>query len=79
MHEDSDMRVFSHDRPCRARVVEVNVRQHQVAYVIPANAVCLKGLLECGKARRRARVNDGHTARPLHDHRSDDVGAPKKL
>jgi len=60
-------------------VVEVNVRQHQVAYVIPPNAVCLQGLLECGEARRRAGVNDGDTTRTLHDRRSDDVGPPKKL
>ena len=79
MDEDSEMRMLAHDRPRRPCVVEVNVRQHQVAHVIPANAVLLQGLLERGEARRRARVNDGHTTRALDDRRCDDVGSPKKL
>ena len=78
MHEHGDVRMLAHDRPCGTRVVQVNVRQHQVAHVAPSDAVRLQALLERTEARRWPRVNDGDTARALHNRRGDDVGSPEK-
>ena len=79
MHEHGDVWMLAYDRPCGTRVVQVNVRQHQVAHVLPSDAVRLQALLERAEASGWPRVNDGDAARALHNRRGDDVGSPEKL
>jgi hypothetical protein len=55
---NSERRVPPDDRASRARVIEVDMRENQVAQVLQAQAVSLQARLEGAQARRRAAVDE---------------------
>jgi hypothetical protein len=71
--------MFAHDGSSGARVIEVDVRQQDVAHIAPAHAVALQPELECRKARRRSGIDDRNAAARLHDATGDGVRAAEKF
>ncbi len=79
VHEHRDVRVRADDRAGRAGVIEVDVRQQDVAHVVPAHAVLLQAELERGQTRRRPGIDDRDASVGLHDAARDRVRAAEEL
>jgi len=79
MHEDVDVRVLLDDRADRSRVIEVNVRQQDLAHVFPPDPLPAQGRRQRRHGRRRAGIHEGDAGRAVKDGGSDDLRTSEEV
>src|SRR5258706_535029 len=79
MHEHLQRGNATHQRPCRARVIEMHVRQQDVRDVGEADAEAVQAELERLEARGRSRIDQRDASRVAHDGGADDAGTASEF
>jgi hypothetical protein len=79
VHEDIDVGILSHERPGRAGVIEMDMREQDVPHIPHRHALLLERPLQVFDRGRRTWIDERNAGRAVQNRRRDDFRDAEKV